>query len=543
MQRNIVLKYKYFIGFFLCVFFILFMIYALVSLQRAPKVHFRYNQLGYLPHQPFIVWVLLEKSKKKISATLVSEGKKRNLSVSASSDFKDFATYKILVPGLDEGAYNLQVNGEESPVLRVQKESSSRLALETLKFFKFQKCETCSSRTLTMNDGSSLDGRNIDGGWHDAGDYIRFTLTTSFATLLLAQSAVASGEPAIVDEVLWGVQWLDKMLSEPALSQVGDESEHAYWSLPDSPAVTNKIVKVYPLENNSGENIFGRTVAAMALLAQLQKSTAPKEASRWEFRARQLYERALKLTKSQPATNNFYDEEQGKDDMALAALEMFYLTGDKTYLVQALRFIETLKNPYTFDYGHVHILVYYKLALYSEPHREIALKQLKAIFESALTKSQKTIFNYSVESFFWGCNLHIQGMALAALMYHQLVPTEAYLQFALSQWDYMLGANQWGVSFVSQVGHNNFLYPHHQVADLKKINVPGYWAPGPVSEEVFNSHKIVLKTSDRFKPWQDKMAVVHDDVQDYITNEPTLTMSSTGLLFATLVAKFSKRHE
>jgi endoglucanase len=55
---------------------------------------------------------------------------------------------------------------------------------------------------------------NIEGGWFDAGDYLKFTHTTAYgdATLLLAERALGNAAPPTLDaEARYGMDWLEKV--------------------------------------------------------------------------------------------------------------------------------------------------------------------------------------------------------------------------------------------------------------------------------------------------------------------------------------------
>jgi len=104
-----------------------------------------------------------------------------------------------------------------------------------------------------------------------------------------------------------------------------------------------------------------------------------------------------------------------------------------------------------------------------------------------------------------------------------------YLPLGQAQWDYLLGANPWGVCFVAGAGVTWPRYPHHQIADLAGIELTGFWDEGPVPLSAFNGQKIKLSRPDPYEAFQSEGAVYHDDKQDYVTNEPTLDANATGL--------------
>ena len=121
------------------------------------------------------------------------------------------------------------------------------------------------------------------------------------------------------------------------------------------------------------------------------------------------------------------------------------------------------------------------------------------------------------------------GAALVAVWYEDLKGDSAYRRLGLAQRDYVLGSNPWGVSFVNSIGSYWPHHPHHQVAALNGSELVGFWDEGPVPLADFLAQKITLKEADANAAFQSDGAVFHDDVQNYITNEPTISMNATSL--------------
>ncbi|NQU28346.1 MAG: glycoside hydrolase family 9 protein, partial [Candidatus Marinimicrobia bacterium] len=99
-----------------------------------------------------------------------------------------------------------------------------------------------------MPDSTHID---VTGGWHDAGDHLRYLLTSgnTVCRLLLAYrenksifadqvndlgQAGANGIPDILDEAKWGLDWMLKMHPEPdqLFHQVADDRDHIGFKLP-----------------------------------------------------------------------------------------------------------------------------------------------------------------------------------------------------------------------------------------------------------------------------------------------------------------------
>lgn len=101
-------------------------------------------------------------------------------------------------------------------------------------------------------------GQHIDvrGGWHDATDYLQYTTTSANAIYQMmfayqenpesfgdaydaAGNPGANGIPDIVDEIKWGLDWLNRMNPAPGelYNQIADDRDHAGMRLPNKDLV------------------------------------------------------------------------------------------------------------------------------------------------------------------------------------------------------------------------------------------------------------------------------------------------------------------
>src|SRR5437773_4722599 len=78
---------------------------------------------------------------------------------------------------------------------------------------------------------------NATGGWHDAGDQLKYLLTSSNATaqMLLAYQMGATSS-ALLAEARWGLDWMLKLHPAPdqLYHQVADDRDHIGWRLPQN---------------------------------------------------------------------------------------------------------------------------------------------------------------------------------------------------------------------------------------------------------------------------------------------------------------------
>lgn len=515
------------------------------------RIHYRWNQDGILPSRDSQALVLIPNGTV-VNETILMDSKHtivQTLSPVLVGQLNSFQIYEIRLPALSDGNYFVRINDEPPSLLKV-KPPSVALALDTtLSFFKVQRCGTdtarghgaCHKRAVSLSQASD-EVLDLSGGWHDAGDYIRYVLTTSYATsLLLTAAEIVTDSSAshlgLLEEAEWGLKWLDKMWTEEwgLLFQIGDSDDHSHWRLPEEDDKKKKSPRAYISADSAGANLAGRIVASMALRARLKK----QDSEYWKKRAVELYEKARKLTAAQSSTHGFYNEKHWRDDMALAALELYDLTRELKYLIEARRWIQNMEPLWYFGYDQMNSLVYYRWAVLDPSAKTKALKNLEKSLKRFEQWSQKNIFSEAVDDLFWGSQIPIQGAAITALLYEKLTGSQRFQEMALRQWDYSFGKNPWGISFLSGVGQRWMKSPHHQIHQIHDFPLIGYWAPGAVSRKNWKKQKIEIK-EDPWRYFQTERALVHDDGTDYVTNEPSLTAASTGILFTALMSHFSK---
>ena len=121
------------------------------------------------------------------------------------------------------------------------------------------------------------------------------------------------------------------------------------------------------------------------------------------------------------------------------------------------------------------------------------------------------------------------GSAITCLLYASLSGEKAYSEIARRQRDFILGCNPFGESCVIGAGTRFPRFPHHQIANINKMELTGALVGGPTSASIFKDEAIDLDkpgfTTMNVGPampedLEDEVCVYHDSVQDYITNEP-----------------------
>ncbi len=457
-------------------------------------------------------------------------------------------------PLATSGRYVVRIGGVESPVFPVTDDAHGQLLAKSLLFFRVQRCGAGPARghaACHLQDGVArggpADGTRVkaDGGWHDAGDYIKFLVTTGYVTHLMLATYLRHPDvfadddgnriPDVLEEARVGLDWMLKLWDAPKgvlYYQVSDASDHGTWRMPEK---DEQVRPVWACEAGRGANVAGKAAASLALAAVIWNDPGKPYFDRalvatYLEAAKQIYAYGKKRPSAQPSNPaEFYNERSFADDLALAATALFRATGEQAYLKEAGEFARAAGDASALSWSDSHALAHYELARIDPAYVPEARKHLETALEAARGFAGADPFRVGIRRLHWGSAPDMAGVALQAFWYRDLTGDGRYLLLAQQQWDYLLGANPWGVCFVGGMGTTWPRHPHHQIADLAGVELTGFWDEGPVPLSAFAGQKITLSRPDAYAAFQADGAVYHDDKQDYVTNEPTLDANATGI--------------
>ncbi|CAG6394355.1 glycoside hydrolase family 9 protein [Streptomyces cocklensis] len=199
-----------------------------------------------------------------------------------------------------------------------------------------------------LTDGADA-GIDLTGGYHDAGDEVKFGFPMAFSMTMLGWGGIdeASGytksgqNTYLLRNLRWGDDWLLK--AHPSANvlygQVGDGgSDHSFWGPPEvnpSPRPSFKIDASCP-----GSDLAGESAAALASSSMVFKAGDPAYAATLLTNAKQLYTFADTYRgtydKCITAAQGYYNSWSGYwDELVWGALWLYRATGDSTYLAKA----------------------------------------------------------------------------------------------------------------------------------------------------------------------------------------------------------------
>ncbi|MFQ3576540.1 MAG: glycoside hydrolase family 9 protein, partial [Cytophagales bacterium] len=343
--------------------------------QIHSQVLVRYNIVGYDPNSAKEAVIMsnstcngyswsLKNSLNQvvISGTLSGSG-------TAAGDYMPMAhNYKINFTGVNQaGNYVLSVQNAADVNIRIAcqpykeflplilrtirvRRSASHDALDHLYSHGKDSSSVIWRRNGTNNGSWSKDASdkklNMIGGHYDAGDYIKFTITEAYMIYHLLRAYEAAPElfdnvkqhsttnlDDLLDECKWGLDYLLRThpSADEFVIQTGGADDHKEWPLrlPEDDKLDGKR-ECYSILSKTQ---MGMTSATLALGAKIFKSKGYNTlANSYESKAIEIFNNAkasgINTAWWQGGHEVFYADNSHNDNMQLAAIELFNLTGN-----------------------------------------------------------------------------------------------------------------------------------------------------------------------------------------------------------------------
>ena len=467
----------------------------------------------------------------------------------------------------------------------------------------FMQTQRCGFNPFTKEvchplDGKSFYGNRPDssyvdatGGWHDAGDQLKYLITGSNATarMLMAYQWNPSvfgdkvndlglpqpnGMADVLDEAKWGLDWIHKLhpTKEELIHQVADDRDHLGFKMPHEDAAyygwgKNKYrpayfangkpqgLGKYKSESTGVSNVAGRSAAALALGHQIFKVIPGylPFADQCLQDAVELYEMGKKWEGFQQG-NSYgapyrYNERTWADDMEWAAAALFKATGEKKYLNDALHYADLIGFTSWMEMdsaAHYEMYPYVNMghfALWQVVDNKNIRNKLADFHKHNLLKIQEKADRnpYGVgHLFIWCSNNLAAAVATQALLYEQMTGDVQFRPLLQNHLNWLLGLNPWGTSMITGIPADGE-YPldvHMPFWILNKQVVPGSLVDGPLLSSIHDKMLAIrLNEPDEFAHLQPDHIKYWDDFADYSTNEPTMDGSADLIL---LLAHFAK---
>jgi hypothetical protein len=384
---------------------------------------------------------------------------------------------------------------------------------------------------------------DVEGGWHDAGDYIKFTGTTAYTLavelMALRDHPATPGADALRRELKWGLDWLLKMETGHELyHQVGGEGDHdPGWRLPEGdtlkPIEAYDQRPVFRMAPGHGRNILGRSAAAFAFASQVYAKDAAYSA-----RLLEAAKKTYALAKERPGVQNpdpadFYEEDTGDDDLVFGAAALARVTGDAAYAKEAYASgVRLHPQPGTPVGWHsvdaVALLEAARAQKTGSPERAELTKKLDAL-AAPLAATATTprgpggAFGSALPEFGNNSIPESVGAAATCLAARRLDGTAGCDVVARRQLHWVFGENPFGVSYLVGAGTAWPQHVHHSFGQAAHVPIPGALAGGPTALHVLQNSKLPPPPKeDPFSMWSTDDLLYEDRVENYVCNEPAI---------------------
>lgn len=416
---------------------------------------------------------------------------------------------------------------------------------------------------------------DVTGGWHDASDCLQYTTTSANAIYQMmfayqsnpeafSDNHLADGTPGrngipdIVDEIYWGLKWLDKMNPEPGemYNQIADDRDHVGMRVPSDDQADYGWGKggFRPVWYCSGEpqqrgrrgdrnkttgvaSTAGKFASDFALGAEILRPFYPEFAERIGTKAKAAYDAGVAkpgvCQTASVVSPYIYEEDNWVDDMELAAYEMFRRTGDGKYRTEAIEYAR--REPVTPWMGADSARHYQWYPFMNIGHYRIArnfggkvsaefIRNMRSGIQRVYERGKDHPFMFGIPGI-WCSNNLTTAMLTQCILYRELTGDTTYQEMEGSLRDWLLGCNPWGVSMIVELpkGGTFPTQPHSFIIKYKMGNTTGGLVDGPVYSTIFGG-LLGIHTDGgvNYEEFQPGDLVYHDSTHDYSTNEPTM---------------------
>ncbi len=511
------------------------------------------NQIGYLPGAYKSATLrgaalrntalLINEKTKEIVLEKEIEGGVSDPDTGDEEALFDFSSIK------DEGTYHVEAGEAVSPSFRISEDVYKDAFDASLKMLYYQRCgmkltsdfagdfahPVCHAEKAVLYEDNSVS-LDVSGGWHDAGDYGRYSVAgaKTAADLLLAYENYpevfgddigipesGNGIPDVLDEARYELEWLLKMQADNG----GVYHKVTCQNFPSEimPEEETDQLIIMPATTTATGDFVGVMAIAARVYKSIDKAFSDTCLATAKKAADYLYSTPTDTVgyknPSDIATGE-YEDTCDIDERFWAFSELLKTTGDRKYESDIAKVLPN--NGYTL--GWQGVAGYGGYAFLTSAHPDATLR--KSIHEVAENMGYyitdcAAAYPYGssiIGDYPWGSNLTIANNGAYLLMMKNLIAS--YDKTAVDkQLSYLFGNNATGYCFFTGFGSTYADHPHHRPSQAKDKTVPGMLVGGPNNGLDDPYVQNVLKGVPSAKCYADSS-------QSYSTNEVAIYWNS-----------------
>jgi endoglucanase len=350
--------------------------------------------------------------------------------------------------------------------------------------------------------GKPGERRDGTGGWHDAGDYGKYTVNAgitlgvmfmawdhfpeSLRALDLGLPRTAPGYPDFLQELKWETDWLLKMQYPDGSGRVAHK-------------LTAKVFEPFCLPEDDRQKRYftdwsTEAVASfVAMMAQASRHFAPYDpvyAARLLEAARVSY-RFLRDTPPRRFEQGEFKtgayQSDDADDRLWAAAELWESTGEDGFRKDFEAHVDVAGATVEadWDWRDVSNLGVFQYVLSKRAGRNPDVvarlqRSIVAVADEIAAQAERDVYARPLVRYYWGANGTVARQVVNLQVADRIAPNPKYRAAALAAVDHLLGRNVYGRSYLTGVGHDPARFPHDRRsgADREPEPWPGYLVGG-----------------------------------------------------------------
>lgn len=465
--------------------------------------------------------------------------------------------------------YVLADNGEKSHTFMVADKPYVQLHKDLIKALYFQRCGcelksehagvythgACHTEPVIhledyLNKTENPKTYDLTGGWHDAGDFGRYSTAAAVAlghilyayelfpesfgdSLQIPESG--NDMPDVLNECMYELAWLMKMQDENGgVYHKLTAFNHASFIMPEEDM---DPFLIYPVSSMATADY----AAIMALASRIYKDYRPEFAEEalqkakkaWKWLAENPY---VGFTNPEGSNTGEYGDDCDDDERFWAACELLRAdSANAAEYIEAAEKYAKLVTKVEFGWGDVSALGSLSLMMDNESlcPKELLDEVSEAIFAEAdrlLVVQEKSGYGVAMkpEDYVWGSNMVVCNRGMLFVLCTLKADedrAQCYREAALSQLHYLLGRNALDYSYVTGHGEHAFKNPHNRLTACDGIDdsMPGWVSGGPNKTPC---DEIAMK---KIPAGTAPMKCFIDHVDSYSTNEITIYWNSPAI--------------
>ena len=523
------------------------LIFSILPLSVFADSPISLNSLGFMPEMPKRATIsaecstfsVIQVSDSKIIFTGTAEGPIHQDDIGKNVWIADFSTVKT--PGM----YYLEVDGlEKSVPFPIGKKVYDEVYCTAMRGFYLWRCgvgvkATHNGEIFAHSACHTDDGwqdyigekgtrRDGVGGWHDAGDYGKYTVNAgvTLGVLFLGWDQfqvclkdisldipdTAKGYPDYLKELKWETGWLLKMQYSDGTGRVSHKLTRLGFSGFIMPEDDHE--KRYFTDWSTAAT--ADFVAVMATAARIFKPY-DSDYAKVCLDAASLSYKCLKdhLGNKSADLSAFSTGGYGthdNDDRLWAYAAMWETTGESNYLIDfeaSARNARRLVDA-NWDWSNVGNLGMFTYILSKRPGRDPELVETvrRALIDTAdsiVETAKADVYARPLGGrYYWGCNGTVARQTVILYTANQIQPDSKYINASLDAVAHLFGRNYYGRSYVTGEGHKPPLHPHDRRSGADDVinPWPGYLVGGGHSATNWQDLEEDYKTNEIAINWQ-----------------------------------------